>query len=267
MYIMSYPAESYENFMVPGLFSPWSSHLIQSADPRPGEHVLDVACGTGIVARRIAPLVGSKGTVIGIDLNPGMIDMARAAGEREGLAIEWKTGPAEQLPFPGGSFDLIICQFGLMFFSDRHAALMEMYRVLRTDGRVVLSVWQGLDRHPFYKTLDDVSRQRLGKSSVGAVFSLGDADEVRKLLTNAGFQDIEIEPMSITARYPNPQEFLDWEIGVDPDETPTLQNLYAEAQKEILNALNQEMQVPLQEVMQGDEVVMPSHAHIAHAKC
>jgi ubiquinone/menaquinone biosynthesis C-methylase UbiE len=266
MNVMSYAAESYENYMVPGLFAPWSSHLIQIANPQPGERVLDVACGTGIVARQIAPRVGPQGIIIGLDLDPDKINVARATAKREGLAIEWKTSPAEQLPFPDGSFDLIICQFGLMFFSDRHAALMEMYRVLRTNRRVVLSVWQGLDRHPFYQTLDDVSRQRLGKSSVGAVFSLGDADEVRKLLTNAGFQDIEIESMSITARYPNPQEFLAWEIDVDPAETPALQNIDAEAQKAILVSLHAEMQAPLQEVIKDDEVVMPSHAHIARAK-
>ena len=263
---MSYAAESYENYMVPGLFAPWSSHLIQIANPQPGERVLDVACGTGIVARQIAPRVGPQGIIIGLDLDPDKINVARAMAKRDGLAIEWKTGPAEQLPFPDSSFDLIICQFGLMFFSDRHAALLEMYRVLRTDGRVVLSVWQGLDRHPFYQTLDNVSRGRLGKSSVGAVFSLSDADEVRKLLINACFQDIEIESMSITARYPNPQEFLAWEIDVDPAETPALQNLDAEAQKAILVSLQLDMQAPLQEVIKGNEVEMPSHAHIAHAK-
>ena len=263
---MSYPAESYENLMVPGLFAPWSSHLIQSANPHPGERVLDVACGTGIVARQIAPRVGPQGIIIRLDLDPDKIDVARAVAKQAGLAIEWKTGPAEQLPFPDDSFDLIICQFGLMFFSDRHAALLEMFRVLRSDGRVVLSVWQGLDRHPFYQTLDDVSRQRLGKSSVGAVFSLGDADEVRKLLTNASFQEIEIKAMSITARYPNPQEFLAWEIDVDPAETPALHNLDAEAQKAILVSLHAEMQAPLQEVIKGNEVVMPSHAYIARAK-
>src|SRR5688500_16303236 len=102
---MSYPAESYENFMVPALFAPWSAHLIRSANVQPGEHVLDVACGTGIVARRIAPQVGSLGMVVGLDLNPNMLSVAGAAAEREGLAIEWRTGPAEQLPFPDGSFD------------------------------------------------------------------------------------------------------------------------------------------------------------------
>lgn len=263
---MSYPAELYEELMVPGLFAPWADRLIQIADPQPDKHILDVACGTGIVARQIAPRVGPQGMVSGLDLDPEKINVARVTAEREGLVIEWKTGPAEQLPFPDGSFDLIICQFGLMFFSNRHTALTEMRRVLKTGGRVILSVWQQLDRHPFYQILDDVSRRHFGKSSVGAVFSLGDADEVRKLLTDAGFQNIEIESASITVRYSNPQEFLAWELDVDPTETPALQNLAAEAQKAILVSVHEEMQAPLQAVMQGNEVVMPSHAHIAHAR-
>jgi len=263
---MSYPAESYESFMVPGLFAPWASHLIQYANPQHAERILDVACGTGIVARQIAQRVGSRGTVIGLDLDPYKITVARAASEREGLAIEWHTSAAERLPFSDSTFDLILCQFGLMFFTDRHAALREMRRVLKSDGRLVLSVWQGLDRHPFYQTLHEVSSRRLGESSVGAVFSLGDSDKLRTSLTDAGFRDIELEPMSITARYPNAQEFLAWESDVDPARTPALQNLDAEEQQAILAALHQEMQTPLHEVMQVDEVVMLSHAHFALAK-
>ena len=263
---MSYPAESYENLMVPGLFAPWASYLVQSANVQPGECVLDVACGTGIVARHVAPRVGPQGIVIGLDLDQDKINVARVAAEREGLAIEWHTGPAERLPFSDGNFDLIVCQFGLMFFTDQHAALTEMYRVLRMGGRLALSVWQSLEREPFYQTLDEVSRRHLGKSSVGAVFSLGDADVVRRLLTDTGFQDVEIESVSITARFPNPQEFLAWEIEVDPAETPALQNLDAEAQQVMLAALHEEMQAPLHEIIQDDEVVMPSHAHIARAR-
>lgn len=263
---MSYPAESYENYMVPALFAPWSAHLIRSANVQMGEHVLDVACGTGIVARHIAPRVGPQGKVIGLDLNPDKISVAGAAAEREGLAIEWLTGPAEQLPFPDGSFDLITCQFGLMFFTDRRRALTEMRRVLRAGGRVVVSVWQGLDRHPFYQTLHEVSQHHLGNSSVQAVFSLGDSDELRRLLTDAGFQQVKIEPASITARYSNPEEFLDWEIDVDPAETPELHSLDAQARRVILAAARQDMQAALQEVTQDGQVVLASHAHVAHAR-
>lgn len=262
---MSYPAESYENFMVPSLFRLWSTYLVHSANIQPGECVLDVACGTGIVARQVAPLVGSQKTVIGLDRNQDMIDMAQVAAKREGLVIEWHKGPAEQLPFADSSFDLVLCQFGLMFFSDRHAALTEMRRVLRTSGRVVLSVWQGLDHHPFYQTLHNVSLRHLGKSGVEEVFSLGNAEELRGLLTDAGFSPVEIKPASITAHFQNPGEFLDWEIDVDPSETPALKHLDAKAQKAIMDAVRQDMQAPLRAVMQDNQVALPFHAHIAHA--
>jgi ubiquinone/menaquinone biosynthesis C-methylase UbiE len=263
---MSYLAESYERFMVPSLFAPWATYLVQRANPQLGEHVLDIACGTGIVARNIAPHVGSRGIVIGLDVNPDMIDMARIAAERDETAIEWHTGPAEQLPFPSENFDLILCQFGLMFFADRHAALKEMHRVLRKDGRVVLSVWQGLDRHPFYQTLHDVSLRRFGKSSVEAVFSLGNSRELHKLLTDSGFRQVVIEPMSITAHFPQPEELLAWEIDINPAEAPTLRNLDKEAQQAIMAAARQDMQSPLEEVMQENQVVLPFHAHIAQAR-
>jgi ubiquinone/menaquinone biosynthesis C-methylase UbiE len=263
---MSYPPESYEDFIVPALFAPWSDHLIRSANVQPGEHVLDVACGTGIVARRIAPRVGSQGSVIGLDINPTLLNVAGAAAEREGLRIEWQAGPAEQLPFPHEIFDLVTCQFGLMFFTDGQKALMEMHRVLRPGGRVVVSVWQGLDRHPFYQTLHTVSRQHLGKSSVQEVFSLGDADELRKLLTDAGFQQVEIEPATITARYSHPEEFVAWEIDVDPASTPAMQSLDAQAQQAILAAVRNDMQAALNEVMQDGLVVLASHAHVALAR-
>jgi ubiquinone/menaquinone biosynthesis C-methylase UbiE len=263
---MSYLAESYERFMVPSLFAPWATYLVQRANPQLDERVLDIACGTGIVARSVAPRVGLQGIVMGLDANPDMINMARAAAKRNHLSIEWHTSPAEQLPFPDENFDLILCQFELMFFTDRQAALKEMHRVLRKGGRLVLSVWQGLDRHPFYQRLHEVSQRHFGKSSVDAVFSLGDADELRSLLADSGFQQVVIEPMSITARFPRPEDFLAWEIDVDSAETPVLQQLDSDAQKVILAAVRQDMQQPLDAVMQDNQVVLQFHAHIAQAR-
>jgi ubiquinone/menaquinone biosynthesis C-methylase UbiE len=252
--------------MVPSLFAPWATDLVQRANRQLAERVLDIACGTGIVARKVAPLVGSRGVVIGLDANPQMINVARIAADQEHLTTEWYTSPAEQLPFPDENFDLILCQFGLMFFTDRHAALKEMHRVLKKGGRLVLSVWQGLDRHPFYQTLHVVSQRHFGKSSVETVFSLGNADELRKLLIDSGFRQIEIEPASITGHFSQPDEFLAWEIDINPAEAPALQNLDKEAQQAILAAARQDMQSPLEEVMQENQVVLPFHAHIAQAR-
>jgi ubiquinone/menaquinone biosynthesis C-methylase UbiE len=260
---MSNPAESYEQFMVPPLFAPWASRLIEAARPQPGERVLDVGCGTGIVARRVAPCVGPGGRVVGLDLNPHMLEVARATAKREGLAIEWHEGRAEQMPFGDGDFDLVLSQFALMFFADQRAALAEMHRVLAIGGRVAASVFQGLDRHPFYATLHEVIRRKIGVSALEDIFSLGDAAAMRSLLSEAGFQNVEIEQASMTARFPDPSGFLAGEIAVDTAAIPAMQHLDAGEREEITHAIAGEMAEPLRAVTEGDYVVLPFHVHIA----
>ncbi len=252
--------------MVPPFFGPWATRLVQSANPQPGDRVLDVACGTGIVARRVAPHVGSKGKVIGLDLNPKMLTVARTAAEREGLAIDWYESRAEKIPFPDGSFDLVLCQFALMFFSDPPAALAEMNRVLTREGRLTLSVWQGIDRHPFYQTLHEVIQQRLGMSFVQDIFALGDANELRTRLTDAGFRNVEITPVSLTARFPNPEGFLAGEIDLDTAAIPLMQRLDARKRQAITAAIREDMEAPLNEVTEDGHVVLPFHAQIASAE-
>ena len=258
---MSTQAESYESYMVPALFAPWASQLVQRANPQPGERVLDLACGTGVVAR----LLGFKGAVTAIDLSPTMLSVGRAAAEGEGLDIEWRQGRAEQLPFADCSFDLVLCQFALMFFANRAAALSEAYRILTGDGRLCLNVWQALDRHPFYETLHHVIQRRLGMSTIRDIFALGDEDELCGLLTNAGFQCVEIEAVSITARFPNPEGFLAGEVDLDTAAIPSMQALDLAGRRAIVAAIRNDMKEPLLEVTQGDHVVIPFHAFFARA--
>src|SRR5262245_42279529 len=120
---MSNPAEGYESFMVPTLFRPWAESLIEAAAPKSGDRVLDVGCGTGIVARCVAARLGRAGSVTALDLSANMLAVARDVGAREGVEVEWCEGSAEHLPFPEQSFDLVLCQFALMFFADKVAAL------------------------------------------------------------------------------------------------------------------------------------------------
>src|SRR5919109_4471287 len=111
--------EVYETELVPAIFGPWAPLLVAKAALHEGERVLDVACGTGVVARMAAPHVGTGGHVVGVDLNPGMLARARASSPPEGAAVEWREGDAGALPFSAASFDAVFCQLGLQYFPDR----------------------------------------------------------------------------------------------------------------------------------------------------
>lgn len=259
------PADVYESYMAPALFRPWAARLLQAALPRSGERVLDVGCGTGVVARLAAAQVGATGSVVGLDVNPRMLAVARAEAVREGAAIAWHEGRAEALPFADGSFDLVLCQFALMYFADRRAAMGEMHRVLADGGRLALSVWQGLDRHPFYESLHLVFEERLGMSSLAEIFALGDPAALRALMTQGGFHRIGVEPVMMTARFPNPDGFLAGEIESDTAAIPSMQRLDEREWRQITEAIRAEMEKPLQDVSQDGAVVLPFHAFIVRA--
>jgi len=259
------PAETYEIYMVPALFAPAAEHLLTVARLQPGERVLDVGTGTGIVARLAARNVGPLGTVTGLDASPDMLNVARARAFAEGFSIEWDEGRAEALPYPDLRFDLVLSQFALMFFTDRQTALAEMQRVLVPGGRMALSVFAGIDRHPFYLALDDAIARHLGTSAVGDIFALGDVDGLRHAFIQANLREVVIEPYSITAHFPNPNAFLAGEIDVDTAAIPAMHGLDATARRELTTAIQQDMAEPLHAVTEGDFVHLPFHVLIARA--
>jgi ubiquinone/menaquinone biosynthesis C-methylase UbiE len=202
-------AEANERYIMAAFGNAWAQALVHLAAPDEGDRVLDVACGTGPVARYAAPLVGPTGRVIGLDLNVDMLAIARAMPQREGVAIEWQEGNATALPFPDASFDRVCCQQGLQFFPDRPAALQEMCRVLVPGGRLALAVWRGLEHQPFYAALTEALERSVSPeaaASLRAAFTLANADELRTLVAGAGFQDIRIR--SRITRYPSLEDFV-----------------------------------------------------------
>lgn len=258
-------ADAYERFAVPALFAPAADLLLAATPPLPGERVLDVGTGTGIVARRAAPHVGPSGTVSGLDASNDMLNVARAAATREGLSIAWHQGMAEALPFPAASVDLVLCQFALMFFSDRTAALQEMWRVLHPGGRIALSVFQSIEQHPFYVALNDAIEHRLGLPAVAAIFALGDAGALGDSLSSSGFRDVTIELVSIAAHMGPPKQFLTGEIELDTAAIPAMQALEPAERRALISAIEDEMADPLQSVTRNGEVVIEFSILIARA--
>jgi SAM-dependent methyltransferase len=204
-------ATAYQEFFVPALFQQWAPHVVAAAQLQPGHRVLDVACGTGVLAREAASFVGSAGSVVGLDPNAGMLVVA----ERLAPEIEWRQGTAESLPYADESFDAVVSQFGLMFFTDRRQGVREMLRVLSPGGHLALAVWDSLDNTPAYadavRLLDRVAGQRAA-DALRAPFSLGDRNELTMLFAELGLISFEITTRHGTAQFPSIRSMVEADL-------------------------------------------------------
>ena len=200
--------QNYEKFFVPAIAAPLAEDLIEAASLRPDERILDVACGTGVVTKRAAKRVGAQGRVAGLDVNPGMLSVARTTMPAD-AAIDWYETSAEAMPLPDSSFDVILCQMGLQFMPNKLKALQEFRRVLQPGGRVVFNL-PGPRPEMFAELAEALSRHIDPKCAgfVNAVFSLYDADELRRLLAAAGFDDVAVDRTQRTLGLPDPEDFL-----------------------------------------------------------
>jgi SAM-dependent methyltransferase len=181
--------------------------LIAEAALRPGERVLDVACGTGVVARLAAERLGASGTVGALDLNPAMLSVARSVPPT-GAAIRWYETSAESIPLPDGAFDVVLCQLGLQFVADKSAAVREMHRVLAPGGRVFVST---PPPNAFFDVLDEAMTRHVGNEAgafVHMVFSLDDPAILDRLCRAAGFVDVNIRSYAKDLRLPDARDFL-----------------------------------------------------------
>ncbi len=200
--------EEYERHFVPAIGRPFAAALVAEAALRPGERVLDVACGTGIVARLAAERVGTSGTVAALDVNPGMLAVARSSAAESGAAIRWYETTAESIPLPAEAFDVVFCQLGLQFIPDKSAALREMRRTLVPGGRVLVST---PPPNPFFDVMDDALSRHVGDQAaafVRMVFSLNEPATVERFLQDAGFRDVAVRTDSQSLRLPPAKDFF-----------------------------------------------------------
>ncbi len=208
-------AETYEADFVPAIFAEWAPHLLDLADVGPGDHVLDVACGTGIVARTAAPRVEPDGNVVGVDLNEAMLTVAG----RVRPDIDWRQGDVADLPFDDRSFDAVVCQMALMFFPDRKRAVSEMARVATDDGTVAILVPATLEDQPAYGPLVEVAARHAGPeamSLLGTYWAAGDLDELTDVVESAGLRVVGTRTRTGTARAPSPDDLVATEIEGSP---------------------------------------------------
>jgi len=253
------PGEIYERHIVPAIFATWVPSLLDFAALRPGERVLDLACGTGVVAREAASRVGASGHVVGLDINGGMLARARATS----AAVEWCEGNAMDLQFAVGAFDVVVCQQGLQFFPDESKALREAQRVLVPGGRLAAAVWCGIESSPGHHALALGLERHVGAEAAKqmyAVFRLGDSQALQMSLERAGFHDVRLRRERNVARFPSPDLFARWMVAGS-----VLGRTGVQLRDESLSAMIREVDEALQPYVAPDGLAFPMEAHLVMA--
>ena len=261
-------AELYQRHLVPAVTAGWAADLIERAGLRRGERVLDVACGTGAVARAAAGRVGRAGHVAGVDINAAMLAVARSLPAGPGAAVGWLEASALGLPFRAGSYDVVLCQLGLQFMPDRPAALAGMRRVLVPGGRLGLSVYGPIEHHPAASALAGALDRHLGPGASAAKraeHALADPALLRALAVGAGFSAVQVVTATRIIRFASAAGYVRIQLAATP-----LANLLRHHAEESIRQLAQAITAdvaaarPARRADSG--LVFPQEAHVLLAR-
>jgi ubiquinone/menaquinone biosynthesis C-methylase UbiE len=252
-------AEIYDRQLVPAMFAPWAPVLIATAGIQPGDRVIDVACGTGVVTGLAATQVGHNGRVVGLDFNAAMLAVARSHAPTEGAPIEWLEANAQAIPLPDASFDVVLCQHGLQQFPDRMTALREMRRILVDGGRIAMNVWSSIEGSPGMAALVAALERHVSQQAADnrrAPFALSDAGEVRDLLERAGFAEITVRTLTEITRFPSPEALVEVQLAATP--LSALGVIGDDVRQEIAH----DVRAALRPYMRNGVLAAPMEAHV-----
>jgi ubiquinone/menaquinone biosynthesis C-methylase UbiE len=256
-------AELYQRYLVPAVTALWAVDLVDRAALQPGERVLDVACGTGVVARLAAQRVEQTGQVAALDLNPGMLAVARALPAARGAMIDWYEGSALALPFSDAVFDVALCQLGLQFFPDCSLALREMRRVLASGGRLALNVFGPLEHNPATQALANALDRHVDPAASVAKrteHALADTAQLRRLLADANFHEVVIDTTSKLVRFPSPADYVRIQLAATP--LASLVGQYSAAERvRLVDALIEEVEAALLPYVGDEGLTFPQEVH------
>ena len=259
--------ELYQRYLVPGITAKWAEDLVHRAQLREGEEVLDVACGTGVVARLAASKV-APGHVTGLDLNAGMLDVARGISN-ERASVSWMEGSALDLPFPSGHFDIVLCQLGLQFFPDQPRALREMRRVVRERGRIALSVYSPIERTPganaFVCALDEVLCPEASRIKRGE-HSFANPAQLEKLLRDAGFGAVDVLTVEQTIVFPSALDYVRFQLLATPMRVLLNDKTEPERQAVISSVASKTAILSTPAMLDGGKFTFPQEAYVAIAR-
>jgi SAM-dependent methyltransferase len=203
-------AQAYQAALVPALMATWGEAIVTAAQVREGMSVLDVACGTGVATRSAARRCGSRGRVVGVDVDAGMLAVAEAESMNEGLSIEYAQGSACALPSSSGSFDAVLCLQGLQYFPDQLAAIKEMRRVMRPGSMLALITWSTLQScKGQWAMVRALERHDIDASAARKPFSLADSTELMTVAQEAGFERVTVRKEQHLARFASAASFIE----------------------------------------------------------
>jgi ubiquinone/menaquinone biosynthesis C-methylase UbiE len=260
-------AELYQRYLVPAITMKWAEDLVARAQPRVGDAVLDVACGTGVVAR-IAAQCAEPGQVTGVDLNAGMLAVARSLPS-EAAPINWIEGSALDLPFRSNCFDLVLCQLGLQFFPDQPKALREICRVLRNAGRVALSVYSAIERTPganaFVGALDAVLGEDASRIK-RREHSFAEPAQLERLLRDAGFDAVEVHTVAQTIVFPSVLDYVRFQLLATPMTILLKEKVESERQAIISSVSSRTATLAAPTMLDHGRFAFPQEAYVALAR-